>query len=166
MWFSKRQGSPPPVPADSREGGDGGAEAGSSPSHVGSLAGPPWPLPQGKSTSSPPCAGPSFPEIRCVRQQLRVASQRYHLQFKWERGRRGPPPDTDPGLSTGHRLQDFWAFHGLLYLMDIKNLAKASVLKKSGKFGAPGWLDQLRIRLRLRSWSPGSWVQAPHRVLC
>ena len=32
--------------------------------------------------------------------------------------------------------------------------------------GAPGWLSRLSVWLRLRSWSHGSWVQAPHRALC
>ena len=32
--------------------------------------------------------------------------------------------------------------------------------------GAPGWLSRLGIRLQLRSWSLGSWVQAPHWALC
>ena len=32
--------------------------------------------------------------------------------------------------------------------------------------GVPGWLSQLSIRFQLRSWSHGSWVQAPHRALC
>ena len=38
-------------------------------------------------------------------------------------------------------------------------------VKKWG-LGAPGWLSQLSHRLRLRSWSHGSWVWAPHRALC
>ena len=29
-----------------------------------------------------------------------------------------------------------------------------------------GWLSQLSMQLRLRSWSHGSWVQAPHWALC
>ena len=32
--------------------------------------------------------------------------------------------------------------------------------------GAPGCLSQLSIRLQLRSWSHGLWVQAPHQALC
>ena len=32
--------------------------------------------------------------------------------------------------------------------------------------GAPGRLSWWSLRLRLRSWSRGSWVQAPHRALC
>ena len=31
--------------------------------------------------------------------------------------------------------------------------------------GAPGWLSQLSIQLRFRSWSHGSWVRAPGRAL-
>ena len=31
---------------------------------------------------------------------------------------------------------------------------------------APGWLSRLSIQLRLRSWSHGWWVWAPHRALC
>ena len=38
-------------------------------------------------------------------------------------------------------------------------------LKKLLSYGAPEWLSQLSIRLRLRSWSHGSWVQAPSGVL-
>ena len=34
------------------------------------------------------------------------------------------------------------------------------------KWGAPGWLSQLSIRLWLRSWSHGLWVQAPRQALC
>ena len=30
----------------------------------------------------------------------------------------------------------------------------------------PGWLSQLSIRLQLRSWTHGSWVQGPCRALC
>ena len=30
----------------------------------------------------------------------------------------------------------------------------------------PEWLSQLSVWLRLRSWSHGSWVQAPRQVLC
>ena len=29
---------------------------------------------------------------------------------------------------------------------------------------APGWLSRLRVRLRLRSWSHGSWVQDPYQM--
>ena len=32
--------------------------------------------------------------------------------------------------------------------------------------GEPGWLSQLSVWLWLRSWSHGSWVQAPRRALC
>ena len=32
--------------------------------------------------------------------------------------------------------------------------------------GLPGRLRQLSVWLRLRSWSRGSWVRAPHRALC
>ena len=31
--------------------------------------------------------------------------------------------------------------------------------------GVPGWLSQLSIQLRLRSWSHSSWVQAPRWAL-
>ena len=34
------------------------------------------------------------------------------------------------------------------------------------KNGEPGWLSRLGIWLRLRSWSHGWWVQAPHQALC
>ena len=32
--------------------------------------------------------------------------------------------------------------------------------------GAPGWLSQLSVRLRLRSWSRSLWVRAPRQALC
>ena len=35
---------------------------------------------------------------------------------------------------------------------------------KNLKGGAPGWLSRLSIRLQLRLWSCGSWVQAPHQA--
>ena len=37
---------------------------------------------------------------------------------------------------------------------------------KRTRLGAPGWLSRLSVRLRLRSWSRSSWVQAPCRALC
>ena len=39
-------------------------------------------------------------------------------------------------------------------------------IKKMQIPGVPGWLSQLSVQLWLRSWSHGSWVQAPHRALC
>ena len=33
-------------------------------------------------------------------------------------------------------------------------------------YGAPGWLSWISVRLELRSWSHGSWVQAPRQALC
>ena len=42
----------------------------------------------------------------------------------------------------------------------------ASLVLRIGILGTPGWLSQLNVWLRLRSWSPVSWVQAPHRALC
>ena len=38
--------------------------------------------------------------------------------------------------------------------------------KRNDLAGAPGWLSRLSVRLRLRSWSRGLWVRAPHRALC
>ena len=32
--------------------------------------------------------------------------------------------------------------------------------------GAPGWLSRLSVRLQLRLWSHGLWVQGPRRALC
>ena len=32
--------------------------------------------------------------------------------------------------------------------------------------GAPGWFSQLSLRHRLKSWSHGLWVWAPHWALC
>ena len=40
------------------------------------------------------------------------------------------------------------------------------LLKKYFHSGARGWLSWLSVWLRLRSWSHGSWVKAPHRALC
>ena len=37
---------------------------------------------------------------------------------------------------------------------------------KSLFVGAPGWLSRLSVRLQLRSWSPASWDEALHWVLC
>ena len=37
---------------------------------------------------------------------------------------------------------------------------------KKDFWGAPGWLSQLSARLRVRSWSHCSWVQAPCWALC
>ena len=45
------------------------------------------------------------------------------------------------------------------------NLLKSS-LKNKMKYGAPGWLGRLSVRLWLRSWSYGSWVWDPCWVLC
>ena len=39
-------------------------------------------------------------------------------------------------------------------------------LFKIGFGEAPRWLSQLSVWLRLKSWSSGSWVWAPHRALC
>ena len=39
-------------------------------------------------------------------------------------------------------------------------------MTKTRQPGAPGWLSRLSVRLRLRSWSRGWWVWAPHRALC
>ena len=47
---------------------------------------------------------------------------------------------------------------------------KVSFAEPSFKFwyssGVAGWLSHLSVRLRLRSWSQGSWVWAPHQSLC
>ena len=40
-----------------------------------------------------------------------------------------------------------------------------TLMIKLGFPGAPGWLTQLSIWLRLRSWSHCSWVRAPHWAL-
>ena len=41
-----------------------------------------------------------------------------------------------------------------------------ALLKNIEKKEEPGWLSQLSVQLWLRSWSHGSWVQAPCRALC
>ena len=41
-----------------------------------------------------------------------------------------------------------------------------SSYKKWEESGTPGWLSRLSIWLWFRSWSCGSWVQAPRWVLC
>ena len=38
--------------------------------------------------------------------------------------------------------------------------------RKESKMCRGTWVAQLSVRLLLRSWSCGSWVQALHRVLC
>ena len=34
------------------------------------------------------------------------------------------------------------------------------------EIGVPGWLSQLSVWVRLRSWYHGSWVRAPRQALC
>ena len=41
-----------------------------------------------------------------------------------------------------------------------------SLFKRILAHGVPGWLSSLGVWLRLRSWSRGPWVQAPHQALC
>ena len=45
------------------------------------------------------------------------------------------------------------------------NLFRDKVTFKNFGVGAPGWLSQLSVWLRLRSWSPCLWVRAPRRAL-
>ena len=51
-----------------------------------------------------------------------------------------------------------------LHSYNISNLLIHSELTTMS--GAPGWLSWLGVWLRLRSWSPGSWVSAPRWALC
>ena len=54
-----------------------------------------------------------------------------------------------------------------VFANDISNKGLISKIYKELIYpGAPGWLSWLSIRLRLRSRSHGSWVQAPHGALC
>ena len=57
-------------------------------------------------------------------------------------------------------------FYKILLEMGHGEHLDGSVSQASNLAGAPGWLSQLSIRLRLRSWSHGSWVRAPCRALC
>ena len=47
-----------------------------------------------------------------------------------------------------------------------QKLAKFVFTLKPLIFGVPGWLSRLSVRLQVRSWSRGLWVQAPHRARC
>ena len=57
----------------------------------------------------------------------------------------------ESGDSGGEDHRPMWAFNGHLKLCIV---------------GAPGWLRQVGVRLRLRSCSHGLWVRAPCWVLC
>ena len=50
--------------------------------------------------------------------------------------------------------------------METAQMSIDGWMDKEDVVGAPGWLSRLSVRLRLRSWSRGLWVQAPHRALC
>ena len=58
----------------------------------------------------------------------------------------------------------------LLHDYQVCSLSRESLssftYQNSGNVRVPGWLSQLNVRLRLRSWSHGSWVRAPHQALC
>ena len=45
---------------------------------------------------------------------------------------------------------------------EFSKSASHRVHKTNQCFGAPGWFSLLSVWLRLRSWSHGSWVWAPH----
>ena len=65
------------------------------------------------------------------------------------------PARVDFSLRQQKHSVQFW-----LGFLPEKRLLKYLIL------GAPGWLSRLSVRLRLRSWSHGSWVRAPRRALC
>ena len=50
-----------------------------------------------------------------------------------------------------------WKPINVIYLINIL---------KDKRGGTPGWLSQLSIRLRLRSWSHSLWVRAPCQAVC
>ena len=56
--------------------------------------------------------------------------------------------------------QESYAQNLSLYLKPVTDILKILLT------GVPGWLSQLSIQLQLRSWSHGSWVQAPRQALC
>ena len=51
-----------------------------------------------------------------------------------------------------------------IWLFIVHRRKKCLVFKLT--YGAPGWLSQLKGRLRFRSWCHGLWVQALHWALC
>ena len=54
--------------------------------------------------------------------------------------------------------------------LDLGAVSSSPIIGHRGYFkntiGAPGWLSQLSVWLRLRSRSCGLWVRAPHWTLC
>ena len=46
------------------------------------------------------------------------------------------------------------------------SLSLSKINKILKNLGVPEWFNRLSVRLRLRSWSHGSWVRAPHWALC
>ena len=53
---------------------------------------------------------------------------------------------------------------GYVSLGKLLSLCLGFFIYKKG-IGAPGWLSRLSVRLQLRSWSCGPWVQALRRAL-
>ena len=81
-----------------------------------------------------------------------------------------PGSDRLKGLDESNNLwhRTFWADLGAdYYITSINNTSgnNNNCNQKNTSWGAPGWLSRLGNRLRLRSWSRGPWVQAPHRAL-
>ena len=65
------------------------------------------------------------------------------------------------------RLRVSWWHHTFFVAQDSVFLSISPLLaSKVAKGGAPGWLSRLSVRLQLRSWSHGLWVQALHQALC
>ena len=60
-------------------------------------------------------------------------------------------------------------FYDIPYICVLNNIEKIwrnDTFNEIDPFNEPGWLSQLGIQLRLRSWSHSLWVQAPHWALC
>ena len=57
--------------------------------------------------------------------------------------------------------------HGtVVRIFSTQGVESGSGVNNYANTGAPGWPSRLSVPLRLRSWSHGSWVRAPHRALC
>ena len=82
-------------------------------------------------------------------------------------------------LGCGVCSASLWIFFWVIYInvsviFFISRTRQARVLllhhlprqTKMRISGAPGWLSQLSVWLRLRSWSHNSWVRAPRQALC
>ena len=83
-----------------------------------------------------------------------------------------------PSHSSGAKSKIFFYFIRLPKITSIKRRPGFKRVSQDGRntillaartkpvSGPPGWLRRSSVRLRLRSWSHGSWVRAPRRALC